>query len=81
MPAKLQDRPLSFHSIELLNYFSIKRHAMCLQTEAINAVSYNDLFSRGLLQFSKGDGLSLYIETTRVGKNLIALEELACEVA
>jgi hypothetical protein len=54
---------------------------MCLQTEAINAVSYNDLFSRGLLQFSKGDGLSLYIETTRVGKNLIALEELACEVA
>jgi hypothetical protein len=54
---------------------------MCLQTEAINAASYNDLFSCGLLQFSKGDGLSLYIETSKSGKNLLSLEELACEVA
>jgi hypothetical protein len=81
MSAKLQYKPLSFHSIELLNYFSTKRHVMCLQTEAINAASYNDLFSCGLLQFSKGDGLSLYIETSKSGKNLLSLEELACEVA
>jgi hypothetical protein len=81
MSTKLRNEPLSFHSIALLNYFLTKKHVMCLQTEAINAATYNDLFSRGLLQFSKGEGLALYIEISRAGRESLALEELACEVA
>jgi hypothetical protein len=77
----LDNETLSFHSIKLLTYFSTKQHVMCLHTEAINAASYNYLFSKGLLQFSKGDGLGLYIETSRVGKESIALEQLAIDLS
>jgi hypothetical protein len=82
MSATLLDNgSLSFHSIKLLNYFSTKQHVMCLHTEAINAASYNHLFSKGLLQFSKGDGLGLYVETSRTGRELIALEQIAIELS
>jgi hypothetical protein len=75
----LDNETLSFHSIELLTYFSTKQHVMCLHTEAINAASYNQLFSKGLLQFSKGNGLGLYVETSRAGRKLIALDRLAID--
>ena len=67
----LVDKELSFHSIKLLTDFSTKQHVMCLQTEAINAASYNYLFSKGLLEFTKGRGLGLYIQTSKAGKQLI----------
>jgi hypothetical protein len=54
---------------------------MCLQTEAINAASYNDLFSRGLLEFSKGHGLGLYVQTSKAGKESISLEQLAIDLS
>jgi hypothetical protein len=81
MATELRSNTLSFHSIELLIYFSQKKHVMCLQTEAINAAVYNDLFSRGLLRFSKGRGLGLYIQTSETGKATIALEELAIDLS
>ncbi|WP_373538769.1 hypothetical protein [Chamaesiphon sp.] len=77
----LVNENLSFHSIQLLTYFSTKQHVMCLQTEAINAASYNDLFSKGLLEFSKGRGLGLYIQTSKSGRESIALEQLAIDLS
>ena len=77
----LVDSELSFHSIQLLTYFSTKQHVMCLQTEAINAASYNDLFSKGLLEFSKGRGLGLYVQTSKAGRESIALEQLAIDLS
>jgi hypothetical protein len=67
----LVSKELSFHSIQLLTHFSTKQHIDCLQVESINAASYNDLFSRGLLVFVKGDGLGLYVQTSSAGKQLI----------
>jgi hypothetical protein len=77
----LVNRTLSFHSIQLLTYFSTKRHVMCLQAEAINAASYNDLFSKGLLEFSKGRGLGLYVQISKAGRESIALEQLAIDLS
>ncbi len=77
----LVNETLSFHSIQLLTHFSTKQHVMCLQTEAINAASYNELFSKGLLEFSKGRGLGLYVQTSKSGKESIALEQLAVELS
>jgi hypothetical protein len=65
------DKKLSFHSIQLLTHFSTKQHIDCLQVESINAASYNDLFSKGLLVFVKGNGLGLYVQTSKAGKQLI----------
>jgi hypothetical protein len=67
----LFDKELSFHSIQLLTYFLTKQHIDCLQVESINAASYNDLFSKGLLVFVKGNGLGLYVQTSKAGKQLI----------
>jgi hypothetical protein len=67
----LVNKELSFHSIQLLTQFSAKQHIDCLQVESINAASYNDLFSKGLLVFVKGDGLGLYVQTSNAGKQLI----------
>jgi hypothetical protein len=67
----LVNKELSFHSIQLLTQFSSKQHVDCLQFESMNAVSYNDLFSKGLLVFVKGDGLGLYVQTSKAGKQLI----------
>jgi hypothetical protein len=67
----LADKELSFHSIQLLIHFSSKRHIDCLQAESMNAASYNDLFSKGLLVFVKGNGLGLYVQTSKAGKQLI----------
>jgi hypothetical protein len=75
------DKELSFHSIQLLTYFFTKQHVTCLQTEAINAASYNDLFSKGLLEFSKGRGLGLYVQTSKAGRESIALEQLAIDLS
>jgi hypothetical protein len=65
------DKELSFHSIQLLTYFSTKQYIDCLQSESINAASYNDLFSKGLLVFVKGNGLGLYVQASKAGKQLI----------
>jgi hypothetical protein len=65
------NKELLFHSIQLLTHFSTKQHIDCLQVEAMNAASYNDLFFKGLLVFVKGDGLGLYVQTSQVGKQLI----------
>ena len=67
----LVNKELSFHSIQLLTHFSNKQHIDCLQFESMNAASYNDLFSKGLLVFVKGDGLGLYVQTSNAGKQLI----------
>jgi hypothetical protein len=67
----LVNKELSFHSIQLLTHFSTKQHIDCLQVESMNTASYNDLFSKGLLVFVKGDGLGLYVQTSRTGKQLI----------
>jgi hypothetical protein len=67
----LINKKLSFHSIQLLTHFSSKQHVDCLQVEAMNAASYNDLFSKGLLVFVKGNGLGLYVQTSKAGKQLI----------
>jgi hypothetical protein len=67
----LVNKELSFHSIQLLTRFSNKQYIDCLQFESINAASYNDLFSKGLLVFVKGDGMGLCIQTSKAGKQLI----------
>jgi len=72
----LVDKELSLHSVRLLTYFSTKRHIDCLQSEAINAASYNNLFSKGLLIFVKGDGLGLYIQTSNAGKDAIGVGDI-----
>jgi hypothetical protein len=67
----LVNKELSFHSIQLLTHFSTKQHIDCLQAESRNAASYNDLFSKGLLVFVKGNGFGLYVQTSNAGKQLI----------
>jgi hypothetical protein len=70
----LVNKELSFHSIQLLTHFSTKQHIDCLQFESMNAASYNDLFSKGLLVFVKGNGLGLYLQTSNAGKQLIGAD-------